>query len=85
MHDDIAAVRSTIAELVNQEHDVMLVLHSAGGFIGSNAIEDLEVTARKEKGLKGGVKGIVFLTAGILPKGVEHQPLPFFEYDVSPV
>ena len=83
MHDDIAAIRSTIQELVIAEKKVVIVLHSAGGFLGSNAIEGLSKTVREEKGLKGGVVGIVFLTAAIFPESFEHGPLPFGEPKVS--
>ena len=82
MSDDIAAVHSKIAEIVNKDQDVLLVTHSAGGFLGSNAIQDLETKTRQDKGLSGGVGMIVFLAGGILPEGFEHQALPFFKIDV---
>ena len=83
MRDDIAAIRSTIADLVDQGKDVMLVLHSAGGFLGSNAAEGLDVQTRQKTGLKGGVAKIVFLTGAVFPEGFKHVPLPFFTYDVG--
>lgn len=85
MKDDIAAVRSAIAGLVDTEgKTVVLVLHSAGGFVGSNAAEGLDVKTRQGAGLKGGVCRIVFLTGAVFPEGYMHAPLPFFTYDVSP-
>lgn len=86
MKDDIAAVRSRITELVDDDAGgttVVLVLHSAGGFVGSNAAEGLDVKARQGAGLKGGVCRIVFLTGAVFPVGYRHAPLPFFTYDVS--
>ena len=83
MKDDIAAVRSTIADLVNAEQDVVLVLHSAGGFLGSNAAEGLDTKARQLAGLRGGVSKIVFLAGAAFPEGYKHVPLPFFTYDVN--
>ncbi|KAA8568756.1 hypothetical protein EYC84_007750 [Monilinia fructicola] len=77
MNDDIAAVHSIVQELVNAEEDVLMVLHSAGGFIGASAIEGLTAKARNEKGLKGGVAKLVLLTAAIFPEGFSHGPLPF--------
>ena len=82
MHDDIAAVHSKIAEVVNEEKTITLVLHSAGGFLGSNAIQELDIKTRQQKGLKGGVSMIVFLAGGVLPEGFEHTSLPFCTYDV---
>ena len=82
MKDDIAAVRSTIAELVDAGEIVVLVLHSAGGFLGSNAAEGLDLKARRKLGLEGGIRRIVFLAGAIFPEGYKHTPLPFFTYDV---
>ena len=83
MKEDIAAVRSTIADLVNAGEDVVLVLHSAGGFLGSEAANGLDVKARQEAGLKGGVSKIVFLAGAVWPEGYKHGPLPVFTYDVG--
>ena len=83
MRDDIAAIRSTIADLVDQGKDVVLVLHSAGGFLGSNAAEGLDVQTRQKTGLKGGVAKIVFVAGAVFPEGFEHVPLPCFIYDVG--
>ena len=82
MYDDIAAVRSTIIKLVEKGQHVVLVLHSAGGFIGSNAIEGLSLKARQEKELPGGVSKIVFVAGAVFPEGFKHAPLPFSTYDV---
>ena len=82
MHDDIAAIRSFIINLVEKGQHVVLVLHSAGGFLGSNAIESLSLKARQEKELAGGVSKIVFIAGAVFPEGFKHGPLPFFTYDV---
>ena len=81
MKDDIEAIRSTFTNLVDKGQHVVLVLHSAGGFLGSNAIEGLSLKARREKQLSGGVSKIVFLAGAIFPEGFKHGPLPFFTYD----
>ena len=83
LKDDIAAVRSTITDLVDAGEDIILVLHSAGGFLGSEAASGLDVKARLEAGLKGGVSKIVFLAGAVWPEGFKHGPLPFFTYDVG--
>jgi len=77
MQDDIAAVRATVEKLVDAEEDVIMALHSGGGFIGANAIENLTAKARLEKKLKGGVVKLVFLSAAVFPEGFTHGPLPF--------
>ena len=78
MHDEIAAICSTVTKLVEKGENVMLVPHSAGGFLDSNAIEKLGLQARREKILGGWIK-IVFLTGAVLPEGFKHGPLPFFK------
>lgn len=83
MLDDIAAIRATVSNLVDKGQQVVLVLHSSGGFLGSNAIEGLSLKARQEKQLEGGVSKIIFLTGGIASEGFKHAPLPFFTYDVG--
>ena len=82
MADDIAAIRSSIESLITQEKEVVMVLHSAGGFLGSEAIEKLSAKARNSNGLKGGVVGIVFLTGAVFPEGFEHGDIPFGEIKV---
>lgn len=77
MNDDIAAVRTVVQKLVDAGEDILMVLHSGGGFIGSSAIEGLTAKARMDKGLKGGVTKLVLLTAAIFPEGFTHGPLPF--------
>ena len=81
MKDDIEAICSTVTNIVDKGQHVVLVLHSAGGFLGSNAIEGLSLKARQGKQLSGGVSKIVFLARAIFPEGFKHGPLPFFTYD----
>ena len=82
MYDDVAHIRATVKELVEAEKDVVLVLHSVAGLLGSDAIEGLSSKARKAAGLKGGVVRIVFIAAATAPEGFEHVPLPFFDFQV---
>lgn len=85
MEDDITSLHAAIAAVIQEDQEVLLVLHSAGGFIGSEAMQGLDVKHRKEAGLKGGVVGIVFLAAGIGRVGYTHVNLPFMDFEVSPV
>ena len=80
MVDDIAAIRSAVTELVESGKEVIMVMHSAGGFLGSNAIQGLGIKARGEA--RGGVTKLVFLAGAVFPEGFKHQPLPFFTIDV---
>lgn len=80
--DDVAAVRTALEALLASGKEVILVMHSAGAFIGSQAIKDLSVYARTAKGEEGGVKKLVFLTGAPFPGDSEHPDQPFFEIEV---
>ena len=85
MLDDIAGIAADLGDVVHQagSDGVVALLHSAGGMLGSAAMKGLTATARGKEGKSGGVKKIIFFTAGIAPEGAEHKPAPFFEVDVS--
>ena len=85
MRDDIAALRSAVAKLVDAQKDVVIVAHSGGSFLAANAIEGLESKVRHQKGLKGGVVKFVFLSGALFPEGFRHSPLPFYVVDVHPL
>lgn len=79
MADDIAAVRDHLTSIVQRGEEVILVLHSAGGFLGSAAMEGLSKSAVGQ----GGVVKIVFLTAAVFPEGHEHEDMPFAVVEVG--
>jgi hypothetical protein len=83
MKDDITAIRMHVAKLVEVGQEVVLVLHSAAGVLGSSAIEDLELSKWLAAGKKGGVTKIVFLAAGIGPEGLTHSSPPFVQVNVG--
>ncbi|KAF8864375.1 hypothetical protein BDZ45DRAFT_571653, partial [Acephala macrosclerotiorum] len=84
MKDDEASIRSVVQKLVEEEEkEVVLVMHSAGGFLGCGAIEALELKKRAEEGKKGGVRKLVFLCAGIAPVGHTHVDLPFMDIETA--
>ena len=67
---DAYCIRSAAQALVDQGRDVIVVMHSYGGIIGSEAInEDLGQTQRAKQGLKGGVVHLLYLCAFIVPVG----------------
>lgn len=87
MHDDVSLIASELSREVEAagEDGVVAVMHSAGGLLGSMALKSLSAKARGEAGKKGGVRRIVFLTAGLAPEGSEHKPMPFMEFHVSSI
>ncbi|KAI0144473.1 alpha/beta-hydrolase [Xylariaceae sp. FL1272] len=69
LQDDAQAIRTTLVKLINEGKEVVLVPHSYGGIVASNAVEGLDIKSRVSKGLKGGVSMIVFLCAFTIPAG----------------
>lgn len=83
MKDDVHGIRKQLQSLVDTGDDVVLVLHSAGGFLGSEAMDGLDKSTRAAESKAGGVVKIIFLAAAVLPRGYEHQALPFAEEKVE--
>lgn len=85
MNDDTASIATDLAEFVHEcgDREIVMLCHSAGGFLGSSAVKGLTRRERRDGGEKGGVVGMVFLTAGLLPEGVKHKTLPFMKYSVG--
>ena len=78
--DDVASIRSAVQDLVEkQSKELLLIMHSAGAYTGSDAIKDLGLPFRKSHGLQGGVRKLVYLSGGLLPEDADHPPVPFFE------
>ncbi|KAJ7461850.1 Alpha/beta hydrolase fold-1 [Mycena galericulata] len=72
---DVTAIRETVSELVlEQERDVVVVMHSFSGMTGSTALEGLDKAARAKEGGKGGVVRLVYVVAFLVPEGFQHSP-----------
>lgn len=82
MYDDIEVIRNAITSVVDQGHDVLVVGHSAGAFLGSHALRELTPSARKVAGKPGAVVKLAFITGALFPPGHQHGPAPFMEVKV---
>ena len=70
MLEDAAAIRSEATKLVEAGKDVIVLMHSYGGIVGTEAIqEDLSKESRRAKELPGGVTGLLYMCAPPLPVG----------------
>jgi pimeloyl-ACP methyl ester carboxylesterase len=69
--DDALAMRLELIRLIEYESKtVVVVMHSYGGLVGSEAIsEDLTMESRKQRGLNGGVVHLFFFAAFLLEPG----------------
>ncbi|KAI9683794.1 MAG: hypothetical protein M1822_005984 [Bathelium mastoideum] len=75
--DDIKIIRTALKILADRGNTIVLVVHSAGGFIGTGAVPGLTLTERMAAGLPGGVGKIVGITATLV-RGDKLANLPHF-------
>jgi pimeloyl-ACP methyl ester carboxylesterase len=71
MYEDAKCIRDELEKLVKQEgKEVVVVMHSYGGLVGTEAVhESLGKRVREADGLAGGVIGMVYMCAFLLPEG----------------
>jgi pimeloyl-ACP methyl ester carboxylesterase len=68
--EDTAAVLSALKPLVEAGKEVIIVGHSSGGWVATQAAQpDLQAKVRKSQGLLGGVVGILYAGAFVIPVG----------------
>lgn len=79
---DVAAIRTCLDELVSQDKDVILVVHSYAGLPGGEATRDLGKKEREAQGLKGGIIRYVVINGFVAPPG--FQPAPRGDYSTMP-
>jgi pimeloyl-ACP methyl ester carboxylesterase len=84
VEDDVRVVQELLTELIDEQgKDVIVVLHSYGGFVGTQAV--LAVwgkKAREARGLPGGVVHLLYICAFVLPLGASIATP--YDGDVSP-
>ncbi|MCJ1444572.1 MAG: hypothetical protein MMC23_005074 [Stictis urceolatum] len=66
--DDVAVVRKAVEDLINKGQDVVVVMHSYGGVVGTDALRGLSPLERKGEGKERGVKHLVYMCAYMLPE-----------------
>lgn len=71
--EDVDTIRSTVAELVGEKKDVIVVMHSYSGIPGGQALEGLDKKTRTENGYKGGVVRLIYIMSFIVPEGFQHS------------
>ena len=89
--EDVAAVQHVVGGLADHGDEIILLCHSSGGVVGSNAVQGYDRATRQAAGKVGGVVRVVYLSAFMLPVGqslmdmLGGQPLPWMIVDVSPL
>jgi len=66
---EIEHIRNKVEPLLEKGQDVVVVMHSYGGFAGSAALHGLSTAERKKDGQPGGVVSLVYLAAWMLDEG----------------
>lgn len=67
---DAKSVRQQILPLIEQDgKDIILLAHSYGGIPGGGAAYGLSQKTRSQQGKKGGVIGLVYMSAFVVPGG----------------
>jgi hypothetical protein len=73
---DADAIIQTLHHLIEDEaRDILLVMHSYAGMPGAGAARGLSKSERVKQGKSGGVVGLVFIAAFIVPDGVSCSGL----------
>ncbi|KAH7394441.1 hypothetical protein BKA66DRAFT_567383 [Pyrenochaeta sp. MPI-SDFR-AT-0127] len=66
---DTAHIRAYTENLIKTGHEIMVLMHSYGGQVGTNALDGLGVKDRTQAGLPGGTSNLIYMTAYAIPEG----------------
>ncbi|KAI0970006.1 Alpha/Beta hydrolase protein [Xylaria arbuscula] len=75
--DEVTAIQEATTAHLDAGRDVVLVLHSYGGWPGSRAVKSLDKEARTKAGKATGIIEVVFLAAFLLP---DNAPMANYSY-----
>jgi pimeloyl-ACP methyl ester carboxylesterase len=67
---DAASVREQFLPTIEEGKDVIVLCHSYGGIPAGGAARGLSKSVRMKQGDKGGVVGLIYLSAFVVPEGM---------------
>ncbi|KAI0897139.1 alpha/beta-hydrolase [Annulohypoxylon nitens] len=67
---DVAAIRGTVTKHLDSGHDVILIVHSYSGVVGSEAVVGLDRASRSHLGKSTAVTHLIYVAALVIPAGV---------------
>ncbi|RAL00783.1 alpha/beta hydrolase [Aspergillus ibericus CBS 121593] len=67
--DDVASFREVLVSLADEGRDLVVVAHSYGGVVVSNAVKGLDKATRARDGKSGGIIQIVYMASFALDRG----------------
>ncbi|CAJ0540839.1 Ff.00g077510.m01.CDS01 [Fusarium sp. VM40] len=82
--DDVQVIQEAIAPFLDAGRELVLVAHSYGGVPAASSLKGNTVQERAEKGLRGGIRGLVAIAAFLLsqkglsvfqPDGTQYGPI----------
>lgn len=74
IEDDVKVVQDLLTKLLDDGKKVIMVLHSYGGVLGTEAVrEHFGKKSRQERGLTGGVLGLLYMCAFVIPVGISLE------------
>ncbi|KAH6642854.1 Alpha/beta hydrolase fold-1 [Boeremia exigua] len=92
LESDTAIIRSYAENLATDGHEFVVLMHSYGGQVGTNALSGLSVSSRSKQGLAGGVSHLVYMSATAVAEGKSmvdtvrafgHEELMPLAFDVA--
>ncbi|KAL8946904.1 MAG: hypothetical protein Q9222_006758 [Ikaeria aurantiellina] len=66
---DVQAIRAQVLSLINEGHNVVMLLHSYGGSVGAEATKGLSLNERAAQGLPNGVSHLIYMCGFMLQPG----------------
>ena len=67
--DDTKLIRDTATALADDGNEIVALMHSYGGVVGTDSLYDLSTSSRADLSLKGGIKRLLYMCAFIPQKG----------------
>lgn len=92
LSSDTDHIRSVAEGLIDKGHDIVVLMHSYGGQVGTNALHGLGQEFRKQNGSNGGITHLIYLAAHVIPEGKAmidgvkhfgHEELMPFAFDFA--
>jgi pimeloyl-ACP methyl ester carboxylesterase len=69
LYADSLLVRNYVGSLVTAGRTLVVIMHSYGGQVGTNALHGLGLEALRKRGLPGGISHLIYVTAYAVPEG----------------
>ncbi len=69
LYSDSDLIRSYVTSLARAGRTVLVLMHSYGGHVGTDALEGLGLASRSSDGLPGGVSHLVYMVAFAMSEG----------------